>query len=89
MSTEEVLSALLKVSAASEAYEVTSFQVVRHDRLVHVAVLDAGTAAAGERYTVEVHAPADDSSGEVSLTSNPARTIDEALRGVHWKELDR
>lgn len=84
-----MLDAVMQAAGANEGYEVRTFLVYLPrgigSREVRVEVLDAGSDAGSQRYTVTATATDNE---DTTTTSNPGGTLKEALHGVHWRELD-
>lgn len=84
---DEMLTQVLKLAHASEGSELRFFRVVRKNRELLVTVLDSGPSAGSVRFHVEVRDAEDPPATRYNL-SNPGPTLEEALWGVHWNELD-
>jgi hypothetical protein len=85
---EEVMERLIGRAGIVEVYHVTHFQCYRdvegaYGQKVFVEILDRGPAASSGRYTCV----ATTEDGKLA-TGNPAPSIQLAIMGVHWNDLD-
>ena len=89
MDIKEITSRLEQQADFFEVYEVIrEFEAYRHtksgeDQKVTVRILDAGPDEGMNRYTVDA-----ESEDGKRATGNAYDTIDMALSGVHWQDLD-
>ncbi|HEY8678396.1 MAG TPA: hypothetical protein VIN39_07175 [Candidatus Dormibacteraeota bacterium] len=88
MRTDEMLELIEKAIEVSELHLVTTFRGSRKDkggvvRDLTIEVLDRGADQPDSRYRVT----ATDSGGRVA-TGNPGPSLEKALGGVRWSDLD-
>ncbi|MCK4751811.1 MAG: hypothetical protein KAS75_00080 [Planctomycetes bacterium] len=88
MNIEEIVARLKEYANCSEVYQKTTFECIRANKdgntqKIEVSIFDAGPNRPEYRY----HCVANSEGGKMA-TGNPDFSIDMAILGVHWNNLD-